>query len=173
MPPKSKGRKRRSGVRPASVEQSLGLSTLAVNDVLGVDFTGTVDRPEFLVSAHLAWALRGGTVGEGPIIVGIAHDDYTDAEIEEFIENTAGWTQGDKVAQEIARRLIRTVGKFALQASTATTEQVLNDGKPIKTPLRFGVTAGQGLKFWAYNSGAGALMTGTVIEVNGVVWIRT
>ena len=167
---RTKKRGRRSGVRPGNVEQSLGLGTLAANDLLGANLTGTVDKPEFLVSAFLAWSLRDLTLGQGPVIVGLAHSDYLDAEIEEYVENTGGWASSDKVAQEIVRRQIRIVGKF----SGNDTEESLNDGKPIRTPLMMSVTAGQGLKMWAYNSGSGAFSTtAPVLELDGVVWIRT
>lgn len=159
---------RRGGVRPANVEQSLGLGTLTNNVLIGSNFTGTVTKPEFPISAKLAWAMRGSTVGEGPIIVGLAHSDYTDAEIEAFVENTGSWGLGNKTQQEIAQRKIRIVGKFPL----ALADEVLNDGKPITTPLRFGLVTGQTIKFWAYNSGGSSLTTGAIVEVDGIVWLK-
>lgn len=162
-----KGR-RRSGVRPANVSATLALGTLANITSIKQDFPDTVDKPTFSVSADLVWGLTNPTSAEGNIIVGLAHGDYTQAEIDEYIENQGAWGTSSLQEQEVARRKIRVVGTFP---SNNGQDIVLNDGKPIRTRLRFSLDAGQTLSFWAYNRSGAALTTGSSVIVNGTVWL--
>jgi len=159
---------RRGYVRPAKISASLPLLTLANLDVLGEVFPDTVDKPTFAVSMDGLWSLLNATPGEGPIEVGVAHSDYSDAEIEEWIENQGSWGSSDLVGQEVAKRKIRSVGEFA----NDVTDEVLNDGKPIRTRLRFMLNAGATLKYWAYNRSGAALTTGASVSLSGNIWLR-
>ncbi len=150
------------------IVEALPLLTLANLDVLGENFPDTVDRPTFVISSDLLMSIGGLTPGEGPIVVGVAHVDYTDAEIEEWIENQGSWGTSDLVGQEIARRKIREVGQF----SGETADEVLNDGKPVHTKLRFMLNAGSTLKYWAYNRSGAVLTTGSSVFIEGTVWAR-
>ena len=126
----------------------------------------TVEERTRCSSLDATWSMSNFTPaqGDGPILVGVAHSDYTAAEIEEVIENTGSWTEGSKVEQEIAKRLVRVIG--TLRSLTGATENdVLNDGKPIKTKLNWILNSGDTLKIWAYNIGGSALAT-TDPEVN-------
>lgn len=151
-----------------AVDKELTLAALAANDVIAGLFTDTVTEQAFALSTELTWSKRDGTVGEGPIIVGLAHSDYTAAEIEEYLENTGSWEIGDMVQQEIARRKIRIVGTFPQEA----VDEVLNDGKPIKTTLKFVLSSGQTVQVFAFNKSGGALTTGTIINCEGHCWLR-
>ncbi len=91
-------------------------------------------------------------------MVGVAHPDYTSAEIEEWIENLGSWEEANMVQQEIGRRRIRRVGVFE-DPDDPTSAVVLNDGKPIRTKCGWMLTTGQGLRMWAYNMGLVALAT--------------
>ncbi len=150
------------------VDESLAALTLAEQALVGANFDEALDEEAFLLSMEALWSTEGFTVGEGPIFVGIAHSDYTDAEIEEVIENTGSWSRGNKIAQEMAKRLIRTVGVFPLISS----EETLNDGVKIKTTIKWPATTGQTLKMWAYNRGTNPLTTGGQVHAQGHVWIR-
>lgn len=111
----------------------------------------------------MSW--NGGTAGEGPIVVGVAHSDYTDAEIEEVLENVGSWDEGDMIDQEKARRLVRRIGQIN---SPATAEDgLLNDGKPLKIKLNWLLTTGQTLSFFAFNKGGSSLTTGSYLVVEG------
>ncbi len=161
-------RRARGVVLKGRVDESLALLTLAEQALVGANYDETLDEEGFLLSQESLWSSEGFTVGEGPVFVGFAHSDYTDAEIEEVIENTGSWSRGNKIAQEQSKRLIRTVGVFPLTAS----EETLNDGKPIKTTIRWNATTGQTLKLWAYNRGTNPLTTGGQIHAQGHVWIK-
>jgi len=108
-----------------------------------------------------------GPERQGPIVVGVAHSDYSDSEVEAWFENTGSWEQGDKIQQEVARRKIRLVGVFDTPES-ASHVLVLNDGKPIRTKCGWMLTTGQTLKVWAYNAGTSALSnTVPIVEQSG------
>ncbi len=159
--------RKRSGVRPAHISESLPLLTLANLDVLGEVLPDTVDKPTFILSIDATWSLNGLTGGEGPILVGWAHADYSDAEVEEWIENQGAWGTSDLVQQEVAKRKIRTAGEF----SGVAGDEVLNDGKFIRTRMKFMLNAGQTMRFWAYNRSGAALTTGASLLVEGTAWL--
>lgn len=144
------------------------LGALADVDVIAFDLAENVNERTFALSTECTWAINNHTVGEGPIHVGWAHGDYSDAEIEAWVENTGSWNEGDLVSTEVARRKIRQVGTFA----GLSTDEVLNDGKSIKTTLKFILNQGEGLKMWAYNESGGVLTTGTRLVANGHCWLR-
>jgi len=146
----------------------MALGTLANVDAVSEIFAGIADGRVWLLSHKGTWALRDLTPGEGPISVGLAHSDYSDTEIEEWIEATAGWNEGDKIAQERSKRKIRLVGVFDGALESAR----LNDGNPIKTPLKFYVEEGQSLRVWAYNQSGAVLTTGAVLVVNGSTFMK-
>ncbi len=152
-----------------NVDEDLPLLTLAAKTLLGVSFDESVREQARITSMIAAWTLTDWTAGagDGPIIVGVAHSDYTDAEIEAVLEATGSWDIGDKVAQEVASRLVRIVGTFR-SAPAGTFEQVtLNQGRPIKTKLNWKFATGNSLKVFAYNAGIAALATGSIVNVNG------
>lgn len=159
---------RRTKLLKGQINEALVLGTLAANTLVGVNFDEAVSDRSFLLSMEAIWSLRDATSLEGGVMVGIAHNDYTDAEIEETIEATGSWDEGDLVQQERAKRKIRRIGTFGGLAS----DLVLNDGKPIKTKLMFSISEGQTLKLWAYNLTGAALTTGSVVHAEGHVWIR-
>lgn len=120
----------------------------------------SVTEKAWLSSVVLTWALAQftPTTNVGPIMVGVAHSDYAASEIEEWIENLGSWEEGDKIAQEKAKRKIRKVGIFPTPAS-ATQVAVLNDGKPIRTKCGWQLATGQSVRIWAYNRGSVAIAT--------------
>ncbi len=158
---------RKSRIIKGNVDETLNLLTLASSTLVAATFDETPDEEVFALSIECTWDLAVHTVDEGPIVVGIAHGDYSDAEIEQVIESTGSWSRGDLVAQEVARRKVRIVGVF----NGDSTEESLNDGKPIKTTLKFNLITGATLKVFAYNRDASSLTTGSLVMINGHVWL--
>ncbi len=142
-----------------NIDLNLSLGTLAGATSLIVP-TNTLAEKAFVSSVKCLYSLAGVTPIEnnGPVQVGVAHSDYTQAEIEEWIERTSSWSEGDKVAQEVSNRLIRSIGVFADGESAAGAVN-LNDGKPITTKLNWTLISAQGLNFWVYNEGSVAFAT--------------
>ncbi len=144
------------------VNHKLQLSTLGSKVVIGSAIVDVLTEEAWLSSVKLLWSLNKWTsaADDGPIIVGVSHSDYTDTEIEEWIENSSSWETKDKIGQEIARRKIRRVGVFrAAPGDTGDSNYVLNDGRMIRTKCGWMLGTGQTLKVWAYNSGGSALAT--------------
>ncbi len=158
---KRTGRRKFRRYLRGAIQDELDLGTLAAKTLISADLGGVVQEKTWLSSVKATWSLSDFTdaIGDGPIIVGIAHSDYTDAEIEAFIENAGSWTEGNKVAQEISRRKIRIVGSFESSVADSQGVAVLNDGKPIHTKCNWYLATGQTVSIWAYNAGDSALAT--------------
>lgn len=144
---------------------SKALGVLASVTVIGSDMYTASDSNLRALSVDLTWTWNNATAGEGPIICGVAHGDYSDAEIEECLEQLTDMNRGNKVSSEQSNRLVRVVGTFTPDG----TDETLNEGRPIKTKLNWYVTAGQTLKIWAYNNTSGSLTTGSALVVAGVI----
>ncbi len=156
----AKRRKFRRYLR-GSIDSALDIGTLAANTLVSVAAAATVNERTFISSVRMMHSLANVTpqADRGPLRVGIAHSDYTDAEIEQWIENTGSWNEGDKVSQEIAKRKIKDIGVFGIDATSANVVLVLNDGKFITTKLGWILLQGQTVRFWAFNEGSQAYAT--------------
>ncbi len=163
----NKPRKRRGNMAKyvkGALDELIDVGTLAAR-TLKATITDEVMVAEGRITSIVAtYSLSGYTIGTdiGPLLVGVAHSDYSDPEIEAVIENTASWDFADLVQQEVARRKVRIIGQFPMASGGNVGDaQVLNDGKPIKSKLNWLFKAGQGLDFWVYNLGTGAFATTT------------
>ncbi len=143
-----------------NVDEELALAALASKDVVGAAFDEVVNERTLISSIVANWSLANWTdiANAGPIVFGVAHGDYSDAEIEQWLESTGQWNEGDMISQEISARKIRQIGTLG-GAATAADSQVMNDGKPVKTKLNWILLQGQSLRIWAYNSGSAAVAT--------------
>ncbi len=155
-----KGRRKFKRYIKGPIDITTLLGTLAGNTLISTGPSDTVDDTTWCSSVNCIYSLSDYTAAaaDGPILIGIAHSDYTDAEIEEWIENTTGWSQADKVSQEVSRRKIRQIGVFPTPDS-ATLYSVLNDGRNITTKAGWMLSEGQNITFWMYNMGTSALAT--------------
>ncbi len=161
--------KKQGRLHRPKLDEVMALGTLLDNAALKQSGTGTVGVREYLIGFNALWGIRNATPGQGPIMVGVAHPDYTAGEIEEWIEATGSWDLGDKVAQEQARRHIRKVGSFAVPAA----DEVLNLGRPMWTRCGWYVEDDAiGYALWAYNTAGVTLTTGAVVTVNGNAVLR-
>ncbi len=156
----AKARRRRKYRRylKGAIEEDFALSTLAANTLLSDVVGDVVTEKAWLSSVRAVWSLKNKTIGQGPILVGVAHSDYTDAEIEQWVEQLTSWDQGDQISQEIAKRKIRRIGTFG-EAGDSLSVDVLNEGRPITTKCGWMLITGQTVRLWAYNSGNAALST--------------
>ena len=142
-----------------NIAENIALGTLAANTLISGS-TDTVNERTLISSVVASYSLSGMTPIEnsGPILVGLAHGDYSDAEIEAWVENQSGWDEGDLIQQEISDRKIRRIGLFDIP-SAATEAVALNEGRTIRTKLNWTLLQAQVLKVWAYNTGTAALAT--------------
>ncbi len=166
---KHRGRSRRGRQRNFVVHRTtvnLGLGALANEGVIAADMTA-FSQDYYAISAEILWSLRSATAGEGPIYVGLASGDLSVAEIIEALD-ASPISASDRVAKERSTRPVRWAGVFAVIG----TDETLNDGKAIKTPLRFPLANSQNLQVWARNESGSTLTSGQVIEVHGKLYGR-
>ncbi len=154
------------GLRRVRATPELALVTLGTDTALTKDLVGTSQSSFRLISTNLSWTLTGLTGGDGPIVVGFAHSDYTVAEIKEALTAAVAIDKGDKIAQEQAGRLVRVVGTMN------DGVQALNDGKPVKTRLNWLIGIGDTVKIFAWNDGTGSLTTGAFLNAMGDLWVK-
>lgn len=152
-------RKYRRYIRGA-IEESMALGTLATKTLIALALNDVVTERTFISSIVCMYSLSNYTpiAGAGPILIGVAKSDYTAAEIEEFVEQTTSWDEGDELSKEVGRRKIKIIGQLVTGAA-ALDNKVMNDGRPIKTKLGWILTTGNTIDLWAYNMGAQSLAT--------------
>lgn len=138
-----------------NIELNIDIGTLAAKTLAAQVNGSVVEEKTFLSSVVARYNLSQVTplAGVGPLVFGLAHSDYSAAEIEAFLEQTGSWTEGDKISQEVARRKIKIVGQFEKTDSSAITTVNYNEGKPIRTKLGWVLTTGQTFDLWIYNMG--------------------
>ncbi len=153
-------RARMAGYRKLAVDHSQAAGTVNVDDTVSTAFADVLTEQRRITSAVLTWASQGWTAGDGPVVVGLAHSDYTAAEIEECLEAGGTWDEGDKVAQEQGKRLVRIVGTIG------DSEEDINDGMPVKTKLNWLLATGDTLQTFIWNRGI-QMTTGMTVEVSG------
>ncbi len=142
-----------------NIDENLQLGTLAGKTLISDTWDETVVERTLVSSIISTWALGGMVAGQGPILFGVAHSDYSDAEIEAVIENAGSWNEGDKTSQEVSKRQVRIIGTFVGELDSGTVDTRFNDGVPVKTKLNWILTTGDTLKMWAYNLSGAALST--------------
>ncbi len=143
-----------------NVDEEVALTTLASKDVVSSIFDEVVNERTLVSSIVANYALSNWTdiANAGPIIFGVAHSDYNDAEVEEWLENTGQWNEGNMISREIAARKIRQIGQL-VGASDPLAVAQFNDGRQKKTKLNWILLQGQSLRLWAYNAGSAAVAT--------------
>ncbi len=143
-----------------AIDHKLQLSTLAGQDVLGSDIGDTVEVDSRCSSVNCTYSMANWTpVAEaGPILFGWAHSNYTDAEIEEWVETLGTWNRNQLVENEVSRRLIRQVGILEIP-DNASDAAVYNEGRTITTKLGWRLNKTFTLRFWAYNTGTASVAT--------------
>ncbi len=167
---KARPRRRRWTADMAGVPftEATALLTLASVTVVTSSLLPVSDNEYRVLSVSNLWSLRDATLSEGPIIVGYAHGDYSVTEIKQCIEAEASMVRGDKIEAERANRLVRRVGIF----TGDTSDQTLNDGKPIRTRLNWVIPVGKTLNAWAYNQSGASLTTGSELVSNGKATLK-
>ncbi len=167
------GRRRRRSfnLRRVRVAAENAIGALATLDVVGGNLTGTSTDPYRIMSVSFTYGLSdlGATSDDGQEF-GLAHSDYSDAEIEECLE-AVNINVGDKIAQERANRLVRTIGQFVGAPGTGAGLN-WNDGKRVKTRLNWGMTIGDVLRVWVRNASGTVYTTGATIDVIGDMWVK-
>ncbi len=160
--------KGKSRIAVINVNEVITLGALASGVVISTE-TDVFEREFWAVSTDINWTMKAHTAGEGPIEVGVAHGDYTVAELKENLDLTGMEDPGDLVAKEQGRRLVCRSATFIGDAALET----LNDGLPIRTRLQFPqVGSAPQIAFWAQNLDTDPLTTGSLISARGKIYGR-
>ncbi len=141
------------------IDLSFALGTLASATLVSGSVGSTVNERTLVSSIVVQASLAGYTVTDnvGPILIGVAHSDYTDAEIEAFVEVAASWNETNMTDREIMSRKVRKLGIIDPDGGGLGGNNVYE--RPTKSKLNWILTQGQTLKFWAYNMGGVAVGT--------------
>ncbi len=124
------------------------------------------DEEFYAISGDFAISVTGLAAGEGPLLVGCAHGDYTDAEIEEAVEATTSISRGDLLVLEKSRRKVRTWGTLTADLDT------IGGGEVKRCYMGMSITTGEDIRLWVYNLSAGQLTTGAIVKASGTMFLR-
>ncbi len=165
---------RRFNLRRVRVTAVLALGALATKDVISAGGTGVVTSPVRVMSVKQTYTWSNiGASDDDTLEFGVAHSDYSAAEIEEALEATTSMDPGDKIAAERANRLVRSIGTIsAALAGAAGGGAPFNDGRPMKTKLNWLLTEGDSLSIWARNGSGTVYTTGSSLQTIGELWVK-
>ncbi len=168
-----KSKRRRFNLRRVRVTTSPAVGALAADDVTSVAITAAVaDKLRIMsLDATYSWSDIQQITDDG-LTFGVAHSDYSAAEVEECLEANGSIDLGDKIAQEQANRLVRTIGTFSGLATAAGGGITFNDGKPVKTRLNWLLSEGDTLNMWFRNGSSLVYVTGSSVLVDGSLWVK-
>ncbi len=167
-------RRRKFNLRKVAMTPAMAVGALATLDVISAAGTSAPTAPVRIMSIDVAWAITDlGASIDDLFQFGVAHSDYTSAEIEECLEATASMDLGDKIAQERANRLVRSIGNIT-QDGNASLDSGLNfnSGRPMKTRLNWVLSTGDTLNVWVRNGSGTVYTTGAILTGIGHLWVK-
>ncbi len=170
----NKGRRRKFNLRRVRIASASAAGALAAGDVVSNQVTdATSNTVRFMsVNASYAWSDLGGGADDA-CTFGLAHSDYTAAEVEECLEAGASMDIGNKVAREQANRLVRQIGTITgSSGGVGSSGFSFNEGNPVKTRLNWLMSIGDRLHVWIRNSSGVVWTTGSSVTINGDLWVK-
>ncbi len=173
MAKKRRRSRRRFNLRKVRVAASPPVGALATEDVITTAIVNAIADKLRLISfdATYTWVDIAAAT-DGGLEFGLAHSDYSAAEIEECLEAVGSIDLGDKVAQEQANRLVRVIGSFSSVSAATGQEAQFNDGRRVKTKLNWLLSAGDTLNLWMRNGSGVVYTTGSSIAAIGDLWVK-
>ncbi len=120
---------------------------------------------DFDMDSFKAWIdVRGHTVGEGPIYVGVCDNDYTTSEIQEYFTVSGPRSFSDKVELEKSQRSIVVVGMIDTGKTSGPLLTKTDSLGYVSQKFEMAVSDISGMAWFAFNDDDAALTTGTVIS---------
>ncbi len=164
-----------TGKRPRKVRlaASIAAGALTAGDVTFNALTAVATDSYRLLSVKnsYSWTDIQAVIDDG-LEFGLAHSDYSAAEIEECLESQASIDLGDKVAQEQANWLVRSLGRISSNGVAAGGGSIpFNEGRPLKTKLNWKMSTGDSLSLWIRNGSGVVWTTGSEVSVIGDFWV--
>ncbi len=173
--PRRRSRRAHGNFKSVRYSNTLALGALAAFDVIEGDMIGASDSKYRLVSLdyNAAWnEIQSGI--DGNCLFGVAHGDYTAAEIEECIEATASIVQGNKIANEQANRLVRVLGTISgvgAGGGSTDADSIFNDGEKMRAKLNWQIPIGITVVMWALNQSGAVWTTGSSLAMTGTAHV--
>ncbi len=166
--------KKGKGFVALPVEGSAALGTIGDGAVVAANVhTGEFTEDFFAISADLQVQVRDLASGQGtPSSWGIAHGDYTVAEIQEHL-GVSLLGPANKIEQERSRRLVRNVNSF--ESDPTEVDQIRSTDGEKRVKIRFMIEDGNHLNIWFKNRTGVAFTTGATLEWSGTLygrWVR-
>ncbi len=161
-------------LRRVAITPAVAIGALATLDVVKQAGTSAAASTLRFISIDMTWAITdlAATVDDA-FQFGVAHSDYTAAEIEECLEATASMDIGNKVEQERANRLVRSIGMISPSGGVILDSGItFNDGKPMKTRLNWLMSIGDTLDVWVRNGSTNVYTAGTILTGQGNLWVK-
>ncbi len=169
---KRRGRKRRRyNLRRVSNSTLVALTALAAGDVETLAWSGVTTGTLRVVSIICTWSATFAAVADGSMQFGVAHSDYTAAEVEECLEANGSMDPGDKIANEQSKRLVRRIGTFQ-SSEVIQGEVTFNDGRPMKTRLNWLLSPGDRINVWVRNGSGNIWTVAGSIQSTGDLWVK-
>ncbi len=167
-------RRRKFNLRRVRLASSFAIGALASTDVISSAITAVAADTYRLMSIKSTWSISNlGAVIDDAFQFGVAHSDYSAAEIEECLEATAAIDLGDKVAQEQAGRLVRTIGQITKHGLGVIGGGLpFNDGRPVSTRLNWKMSIGDTLVGWVRNGSGTVYTTGASLVLQGDLYLK-
>ncbi len=164
--------RRKFNLRKIRVSARIDIGALAALGLVVGNLTPTSSNAYRIVSTDLSYSITdlGATQDDGQQF-GLAYSDYSAAEVEECVEAQAAVDIGNKVEQEQANRLVRTIGQFQGAPGTGAGKS-FNNGNPHKEKLNWYIGEGDRLNVWVRNGSNAAWTTGSKIVIVGNLWVK-
>ncbi len=167
---------RRKGFVSIPFEGTFAIGALANKAVaIGDLFGGNLTEDFYAISCDIDAEIVGLTAGEGnPSVLGLAHSDYSVAEIaENLVVKLLG--PGNKIEQEQQRRLVRKAGTFhGDQLNTAIEMPMSGKTGPgeQRVRLKFVIQNGKTLDVFVFNKSGAVYTTGATCKFFGTIYGR-
>jgi len=144
------------------------LLTLGVAAVVKQDTPLPITEDFRMLKSVHHWSLTGATTvsGDGPLVMGIANDSLSAAEIVAALIADGPLDRSDRVKQELAERGVFAfdMDLISFDVSTASVNGSRVSGVVTNTQ-RWTYSSAVGWSLWIFNLGTGALTTGGVVRV--------
>ncbi len=165
---------RRFNLRKVRVNSTFVCGALAAKDVVAGAITAAVADKLRIISAELTYQwVETQAVIDGGLEFGLSHSDYSAAEVEECLEAAGSIDLGDKIAQERANRLVRSLGTInQFTDSTVGADHGTFPNTPIKTRLNWLMSEGDTLNAWVRNGSEVVWSTGSSFVTLGKLWVK-
>ncbi len=166
-------RRRKFSLRRVRIAHEGAIGALASLDVVVNNMHSVTTETLRVVSVDSSYAWSGKAAIDDAAEFGLAHSDYSAAEIEECLEANGSIDLGNKTAQEQANRLVRSLGTITGPAvSGASGGASFNDGRKLKTRLNWLLSTGDTINLWVRNGSGAVYSTGSSLVASGNMWVK-